>query len=234
MKAKKKKATTLKGIKPVGRPRFMGDTAYDILKEAIIKGTLAQGQKLIETQLSAQMNVSRVPVREAVKKLEQDGLVEKTDKRGFVVKIISKEEIDETFGIRALLESYAAFLATEHIDDGLIRKLDESMEAYKHVLEAGDTERLMQLNTQFHEMIYKASGSQKLYELINNFRDFIYRYRRKLLNNLDFARLSLGDHEKMVKAMRQKDQKKVEHLVKKHILRGKEVILKEMESEKPV
>lgn len=234
MKEKKKKAAALKGIKPVGRPRFMGDTVYDMLKEAIIKGTLAQGQKLVETQLSAQMNVSRVPVREAMKKLEQDGLVEKTGKRGFVVKIVSREEIDETFGIRVLLESYAAFLATERIDDGLIRKLDESIETYKQVLETGDTERLMQLNTQFHEMVYRASGSQKLYGLINNFRDFIYRYRRKLLNNLDFARLSLRDHEKMVKAMRQKDQKRVEHLVRKHILRGKEVILKEMESEKPV
>jgi len=230
----KKKTTTLKGIKPVGRPRFMGDTAYDILKEAIIKGTLAQGQKLIETQLSTQMNVSRVPVREAMKKLEQDGLVEKTDKRGFVVKIISKEEIDETFGIRAILESYAALLATERVDDGLIRKLDESIETYKQVLTTGDTEKLMQLNTQFHEMIYKASGSQKLYGLINNFRDFIYRYRRMLLNSLDFAMLSLRDHEEMVMAMRKKDKERVEHLVKKHILRGKEIILKEMESERSI
>ena len=202
MNEKKKKTATLKGIKPVGKPRFMGDTAYDILKEAIIKGTLAQGQKLVETQLSAQMNVSRVPVREAMKKLEQDGLVEKTDKRGFVVKTISKEEIGETFGIRALLESYAAFLATEHVDDSLIKKLDESIEAYRQVLKTGDTEKLMQINTQFHEIIYKAAGSQKLYGLINNFRDFIYRYRRPLLNCPDFARLSLRDHEEMVTAMR--------------------------------
>jgi DNA-binding GntR family transcriptional regulator len=230
----KKKATTLKGIKPVGKPRSMGDTAYDTLKEAIIKGTLVQGQKLIETQLSGQMNVSRVPVREAMKKLERDGLVEKTDKRGFVVRTISKEEIGETFGIRALLESYAALLATERVDDGLIRRLEESIDTYKQVLETGDTDKLMQLNTQFHEIIYKASGSQKLYGLINNFRDFIYRYRRPLLNCPDFARLSLSDHEEMVAAMRERDQEKVEQLVKRHILRGKEIILKEMESGKTI
>ncbi len=231
MKEKKNKNThSLKGIKPVGRPRFMADTAYDILREAIIKGTLVQGQKLVETQLSTQMNVSRVPIREAMKRLEQDGLVEKTDKRGFIVKIITKEEIDETFGIISILESYAAVLATERIDDVLIRKLEESVEAYRQVLETGDREKLMQLNTQFHEMICNASGSQKLCGLINNFRDISYRYRRALLNSLDFARLSLIDHEETVMAMRKKDRKGVERLIKKHILRGKEIILKEMET----
>ena len=212
----------------------MGDVAYNSLKEAIIKGTLAQGQKLIEIQLSLQMEVSRVPIREAIKKLERDGLVVKTDKGGFVVKNISKDEIVETFGIRALLESYAAYLATEHIDDALLKKLDDSIETFRQALEAGDTEKLMHLNTQFHEMIYKAAGSQKLYALINNFRDFIYRYRRPLLNCPDYAKVSLNDHEEMVAAMREKDQEKVEQLVKKHILRGKDIIIREVESGKPL
>ncbi|MBA4416764.1 MAG: GntR family transcriptional regulator [Syntrophus sp. (in: bacteria)] len=229
MNGKRSKTALLKGIKPVGKPRSMGDVAYNSLKDAIIKGTLVQGQKLIETQLSLQMKVSRVPVREAMKKLERDGLVEKTETRGFVVKNISKDEIGETFGIRALLESYAALLATEHIDDGLLKKLEDSIGAYREALGTGDTERLMQLNTQFHEIIYKAAGSQKLYDLINNFRDFIYRYRRPLLNCPDYAGLSLNDHEEMVAAMRERDQEKVEQLVKKHILRGKEIILREME-----
>jgi len=234
MNEKKKKTTTLKGIRPIGKPPSMGDVAYNSLKEAIIKGTLAQGQKLIEIQLSLQMEVSRVPIREAIKKLERDGLVVKTDKGGFVVKTISKDEIVETFGIRALLESYAAYLATEHIDDALLKKLDDSIETFRQALEAGDTEKLMHLNTQFHEMIYKAAGSQKLYALINNFRDFIYRYRRPLLNCPDYAKVSLNDHEEMVAAMREKDQEKVEQLVKKHILRGKDIIIREVESGKPL
>lgn len=229
MKENKNKIASLKGIKPVAKPRSMGEVAYNTLKDAILKGTLAQGQKLIETRLSLQMKVSRVPIREAIKKLERNGLVEKTDTRGFVVKNISKEEIEETFGLRALLESYAAYLTTEHIDDDLIKKLEDRIEAYRQALNAGDTERLMQLNTQFHEIIYKAAGSQKLYALINNFRDFIYRYRRPLLNSPDYAMLSLNDHEEMVAAMREKNQEKVEQLVKKHILRGKEIIIREME-----
>ncbi len=74
----------------------MGDVAYASLKDAIINGVLPQGQRLIETQLSLQMKVSRVPIREAMKRLEQDGLLEKIDKRGLVVRELSKDEIDET------------------------------------------------------------------------------------------------------------------------------------------
>lgn len=227
---KETKRTTVIGIKPLKKSRSMGDVAYVSLKNAIINGVLPQGQRLIETQLSLQMKVSRVPIREAMQKLEQDGLLEKTDKRGFVVKYLSKEEIDETLGIRALLESYAASLATAHIDNALIKKLEENMENYRQALEIGDTEKLSSYNTLFHEIIYKAAGSQKLYAIINNFRDFFARYRRMILSCTDYARISLNDHQEMVEAMRDKDRDRVEQLVKNHILRGKYIFDREMES----
>lgn len=224
------KAVPLKGIRPLGKRRSMGDSAYDYLKQAIVKGDLPPGQRLIESQLSEQMEVSRVPVREAVKRLEQEGLVERAGLRGFVVKSLTKNDIEETLGIRALLESYAAYLATEHISESMLKKLEESIMAYREALEAGNTEKLMQLNTQFHEIIYKAAGSSKLYSLINSFRDAINRYRRPLLACTDYARVSLRDHEEMFEAMRAKDKKRVEDLVKKHILRGMDIIIKEIEA----
>ncbi len=219
----------LKSLKPVGKPRPVGEVAYASLKEAIVKGDLKPGQRLVEHQLSTQMRVSRIPVREAIKKLEQDGLVEKLDGRGFAVKSLTREEIEETFGIRSVLESYAAFLATEQMNDAVLAKLEDSIEAYRNALGDGDTEKLMQLNTQFHEVLYRAAGSKQLYALINNFRDNIYRYRRPLLNSPERARLSLSDHEEMVAAMREKDKEKVEKLVKRHILRGKGLIIDEMD-----
>lgn len=223
----------MKGLKPIGKPRSMGEVTYNSLKEAIIKGTLAQGEKLIENQLSLQMKVSRVPVREAFKKLERDGLIVKTDQRSFMVKPISKEEIMETFGIRSVLESYATYLATAYLDDELLKKLEDSIENFRQALDGGDMEKLSDLNTQFHEIIYKAARSQKLYGLINNFNDFIYRYRRSLLNSPEYARVSLNDHKEMVAAMREKNPKKVERLVRRHILRGKEIVIRELESEEP-
>jgi DNA-binding GntR family transcriptional regulator len=219
----------LKGLKPVGKPRSIGDAAYDILKAAILKGDLAPGQRLVEHHLGTQLKTSRIPIREAIKRLEQDGLVEKADKRGFAVKSVTIEEVEETFGIRAVLESYAAYLATERIDETTISKLETSIEVYKEAMAQGDMEKLMAVNGQFHEIIYRAAGSQKLYSLINNFRDFISRYRRLLLTCQEYAALSLKDHIDMVEAMRAKDKDKVESLVKTHISRGKGIIIKEME-----
>ena len=140
--------------------------------------------------------------------------------------------MEETFGIRALLESYAAYLATEHMTEATLNRLEGSIEAYKVALDEGDTQRLMQLNTQFHETLYKAAGSQKLYDLINNFRDVIARYRKGLLTCIDYARISLEDHEKLIDAMREQDKEEVERLVKRHVLRGKNIVLKDMEAGK--
>ena len=225
-----KGAGTLKGIRPVGKPRSVGDAVYDALKVAITKGDLPSGQRLIEHQLSLRMRTSRIPIREAIKKLEKDGLVERLHKRGFVVKSVTKTEIEETFGIRAVLESYAAYLATERLTDVLMRGLEETVQAYRDAFEGNDVERMMTANAQFHEMIYKASGSEKLYALINNFRDYISRYRKTLLTTRDFARMSLEDHIRMLDAMNERDKEKVEELVRKHILRGKEIIIREMEA----
>ncbi|MBP7529826.1 MAG: FCD domain-containing protein, partial [Syntrophorhabdaceae bacterium] len=136
---------------------------------------------------------------------------------------------------RALLESYAAYLATEHINDSIVKKLEDSIKAYRAAFEnKGSTDKLMQLNTQFHEIIYKAAGSGKLYSLISSFRDAIHRYRRPLLECEHYAKVSLQDHEEMVKAMRRKDKKKVEELVRKHILRGMDIIIKEFDAGKTV
>lgn len=224
-----KRADPFKAIKPVGKPRSLGEAVYETLKTAIIKGDLRPGQRLVEQQLSNRLQTSRIPIREAIKKLEQEDLVEKTPGKGWVVRNITKDEIEETFGIRAVLESYAAYLATERVTDALIARLDSAIGAYREALTHRDTEALMFANTQFHEMIYKASGSQKLYSLINNFRDFISRYRRALLTNLDFAKISLEDHVQMVSAMRKKDKERVESLVRTHILRGKSIVVAEME-----
>jgi DNA-binding GntR family transcriptional regulator len=227
-----KEAKPLKGIRPVGKPRSVGEAVYDALKVAIIKGDLPPGQRLIEHQLSLQLRTSRIPIREAIKQLEKDGLVEKPLKRGFVVKSVTKAEIEETFGIRAVLESYAAYLATERLTDVLMGGLENTVQAYRGALASNDVEQMMTANAQFHEMIYKASGSEKLYTLINNFRDYISRYRKTLLTTRDFAQMSLEDHIRMLEAMNERDKEKVEELVRKHILRGKEIIIREMEAGK--
>ncbi len=223
-----KTAKPLKGIKAVGKPRPVGETAYASLREAIVRGDLYPGQRLVENTLSGQMRISRIPVREAMRKLEQDGLVERLEKGGFVVKDLSAEEIEETFGIRAVIESYAAGLATARMNVATIARMEASLDGYREALKRGDTMKMTQFNDSLDEIIFNASGSKTLCSLIGNFRDFISRYRRRLLTCTDNAAASLTEHEKIVQAMKERDPEKVEILVRKHLLRGMEIVLKDM------
>lgn len=224
----------LKGIKAVGKSLPVGEVAYASLKGAIVRGDLHPGQRLVENRLSAQMGISRIPVREAIKKLEQDGLVEKLEKGGFAVKNPSREEIEETFGIRAVLEGYAAALATRHMDRPLLKRLDETIEAYREALNQRDTTRMMRLNDQLDEIIFGASANKRLRSLIANFRDFISHYRKVLLTCIDYATISLADHERIVRAMKEGDAEKVEQLMRKHLVRGKDILIRDMDAGKSI
>ncbi|MGD0486376.1 MAG: GntR family transcriptional regulator [Syntrophorhabdales bacterium] len=220
----------LKGIRVVGKTRPIGEMAYVSLKGAIVRGDLHPGQRLVESALSAQMGISRIPVREAIKKLEQDGLIEKLEKGGFIVKNPSRKEIEETFGIRACIESYAAALATGHMDAPTIDRLENVLRLYRDALERRDIAKMTQLNNQLDEIIFSTSGSRKLYALIANFRDFISRYRKVLLTCMEYAAISLSEHEEIVQAMKEGDVEGVEKLVRKHLLRGRDILIKDMES----
>ncbi|HME46455.1 MAG TPA: GntR family transcriptional regulator [Syntrophorhabdales bacterium] len=221
----------LKGIRAVGKRRPVGEVAYTALREAIVKGDLHPGQRLVESTLSSQMGISRIPVREAIKKLEQDGLVEKLDKRGFIVNNPSREEIEETFGIRAILESYAAALCTQHMNQRILNKIEDTLSRYRDALGRADIAKMTELNAQFDQIIISTAGSKKLYSLIENFRDFIFRYRNQLLASMNYASISLSDHERIVEAMKEGDVEKVEKLVREHLLRGKDILLRDINFE---
>ena len=218
----------LKGIKPVGKRSSMAEKAYKTLKSAIVNGDLKPGQRLVEQKLSNKMQVSRVPVREAIKKLEQYGFVQRLPVRGIIVKRISEEDVNQAFGIRAALEGYAAYQATEHVDDAMIAALEGIIEASAKAIEEGNLEKVMELNGQFHEMVYKAARSEMLYDLIGTFLDYIARYQKPLLSSTSNAKASLEGHRAMVAAMRRGNKEDVEKTVKAHILEGRNRVLTEM------
>jgi DNA-binding GntR family transcriptional regulator len=230
MAVRKTAAKPLKGIRAVGKSLPVGEIAYTSLKEAIVRGDLHPGQRLVESTLSAQMMISRIPVREAIKKLEQDDLVEKREKGGFIVKNPSREEIEETFGIRAVLEGYAAALAARHLDQAILKRLEETLEGYRDALDHGDIATMTQLNNKLDDIIFTASANKRLRVLIGNFRDFISRYRKVLLTRLDYAAMSLADHEKIVNAMKDGEPEKVEQLMRRHLIRGKEILIRDMDA----
>lgn len=205
------------------------DMVYERLKKRIQRGEFHANERLIEQKLALDLGVSRTPIREAISRLEYDGLVDKIPHGGAKVKGATKEEIKEIFGIRAIIESYAAALATERIDEEILRRLHTVINKSEKAMKQNDINRFIQLNSDFHEIIYRECRSEKLYQMIYDLRDYIFKYRMLILRIKEMPDMSLHDHKLMVQAMEEKNVQKVEKLVKEHILRGKENLLRAIE-----
>jgi DNA-binding GntR family transcriptional regulator len=200
------------------------------LKQAIVRGDFSPGNRLVESRIAEAMGISRTPVREAIHKLEREGLIRKLPRGGFSVSNLTHEEIEETFGIRSVLESYAARLAAIKHQRQELEPLEEKIEEFQYHLNRGEMEALLQINTQFHALLYAMSRSPRLIKMINDLKDQIYRFRRIILKIETMAKTSNDDHRQMLSAMKKRDADRVETLVKQHILRGQKIVLKELEN----
>ena len=142
---------------------------------------------------------------------------------------LTREDIEETFGIRCVLESYAARLAALNHREEELNPLEEKIREFQRCLDAGQTDELSRINTEFHNLLYDLSRSPRLIKMIHDLRDQIYRFRRIILQVETMAKVSNNDHRKMLRAIRMRDSDRVERLVKEHILRGRKIVLRELE-----
>jgi DNA-binding GntR family transcriptional regulator len=209
--------------------KSLGQYVFENLKHAIIRGDLLPGDRLVESSIADRLNISRTPVREAIHKLEREGLLRKLPRGGFTVMNLSREDIEETFGIRSVLESYAARLAALNHREEDLEPLEETIHEFQIALDRGQMDKLPGINTAFHNLFYALSQSPKLIKMINDLRDQIYRFRKIILSIDNMAKTSNEDHRKMVEAIRRRDVSGVERLVREHILRGQKVVLHALE-----
>lgn len=209
--------------------KSLGQHVFESLKQAIIRGEVAPGDRLVESRLADALDISRTPVREAIHKLEREGLLRKLPKGGFAVVSFSREDIEETFGIRCVLESYAAKLVAQNYTEEDLLPLEEKIQEFQRFLDIGELDELPRINTEFHSRFYALSRSPKLIKMINDLRDQIFRFRRILLKKDKWAETSNQDHRKMLDAIREGDAARVERVVKQHIERGQRIVLSALE-----
>ena len=225
--------TALGGLR-VSKKKSLREEVYGSLKKSILNGKLKAGQRLIEEQLANQVGMSRTPVREAFHKLERDDLVVRLPKGGFAIREFTKEDVEEIFGIRSALESYAAYLATLNIAPDKLTILEKKIDELERVLDSGDDEKIVQLHTDFHEILYKTSKSKKLIGMVDNFHDYFYGYRLALLPTSAGFKTSIAEHRNILEAMKKKNPRLVERLVRNHLEKGKDLVLKEIEAGRKV
>jgi DNA-binding GntR family transcriptional regulator len=231
-----KKKAELKGFDPgplqvLQERKPLGQHVFDRLKQAIIRGNIAPGEWLVESHIADMLGISRTPVREAIHKLERERLIERQPRGGFVVLGLNRGDIEDTFGIRSVLEGYAASLATLRHQPKELRALEKKIEEFQLNLDKKRMDVLTEINTGFHELLYDLSKSPRLIHMINGLRDQIYRFRQIILKDGKLANVSNADHIQMLKYMRRRDADKVERLVREHILRGRDVVLQEFDQE---
>jgi DNA-binding GntR family transcriptional regulator len=207
--------------------KSLGEHVFDNLKQAIIRGKIAPGEWLVESHIAQMLGISRTPVREAIHKLERERLIERQPRGGFTVLGLNRDEIEETFGIRSVLEGYAARLATIKHHPRELKVLEEKVEEFKTCLTKKQMHTLPAINTEFHQCLYDLSKSPRLIHMINGLRDQIYRFREIILKDRKHAKTSNEDHIQMLKFMHKRDAEGVERLVREHILRGRKMVLSE-------
>ena len=212
--------------------KSLGEHVFESLKQAIIRGKISADEWLVESHIAETLGISRTPVREAIHKLEREGLIERQPRGGFTVLGLNRDDIEETFGLRGLLEGYAARLAAVKHNAQELKSLEKKIEEFQKALDLKKMDSLPAINTEFHDLLYALSKSPKLISMINGLRDQIYRYREMILKEPKFASTSNLDHRRMLKYIRKRDAEGAERMVKDHILRGQAMVLKEYDKKR--
>ena len=204
------------------------------LEEEILTGKLERGASLGEIALSERLGVSRTPIRSAIRRLAEDGLVEIIANKGAVVVGVTKEDLIDIYRIRVRLEGLASSLAAEKIDEEGLRAVRESVELSEFYFKAfcgKDTDRLKELDSQFHETIYKATGNRLLCKTLSELHRKIKVYRELSLSVPGRLESSIVEHREILKAIEAGDSKEADRLTSLHIERALENLLAAFEAE---
>lgn len=193
------------------------DIVFEHLRTAIITGALRPGERLMELQLAEDMGVSRTPVREAIRKLELEGLVSMVARRGAYVSDLSIRDIAETFEVRAALESLAAGLATERIVPEELEQLERVLVEIGACEQRDDIERMVELDEEFHALLFAATRNSRLSQIISNLREQIARFRRSSLSTPGRIKAVFHEHKSIVEAISDRNSALAQALAREHI-----------------
>jgi DNA-binding GntR family transcriptional regulator len=201
------------------------EVVYKKLKKMIISHKLEPGTKIHEEHIAEELGVSRTPIREALSKLEQEGVVKIIPRRGAYIVKLSKEEIYEILTIREFLEALAVRLCTRHVNDDLIKKLRECFEDPDGNPIANNPELVHKADVHFHDIILNSCKSKKLSELMHNIYDQIQMLRSRVVTLPGKAKKSMSDHQKVIDALEKRDPDLAEKHMREHIKDVKSAVL---------
>ena len=193
------------------------DVVFNTLREAILKGELKPGERLMELQLAAKLGVSRTPIREAIRMLEQEGLAVTIPRKGAEVARMTEKDMEDVLQIRDALDELAASIACEQISEEELAELRHTMHEFEESTKTGDVKRIAEADVRFHDIIYHATRNVKLENMLNNLREQMYRYRIEYLKDQQVYEKLLSEHEEIIRHIEKGEKDEAARVVSRHI-----------------
>ena len=201
------------------------DVVFKKLRQEILLGELAPGERLMEIHLAQRLGVSRTPIREAIRKLELEGLVTMIPRRGAEVAQISEKNLEDVLEVRTALERLAVRLACERITPEQTAVLREAADRFAAATKTDQLIELAETDEAFHAAIYEATGNDRLVQMLNNIKDQMYRYRVEYLKDEKSHALLIDEHRTLCELLEKRDKDAAARMMQQHISRQEAYIL---------
>jgi len=201
------------------------ELVLEAIREAIKNGTLQPRERLMEIQLADDLGVSRTPVREALRKLEQEGFIVMVPRKGAYVSDLSMKDVADVFEIRAALDGLAGGLAAERITEEELELMERMLVEKGEAINQNDIDKLVEADTRFHEAMYMASRNERLSNIISNLREQIQRFRLTSLSVPGRREDSLKEHRQILEAIQARDIQLARQLAQEHIENAETVLI---------
>ncbi len=209
------------------------EVIFNTLREAIIVGELKPGERLMEVQLAEKMGVSRTPVREAIRKLELEGLVLMLPRKGARVADLSVKDIMDVLEVRSTLDGLASGLSAERITADEIKELKHHLSQFISYVEKSNLQGSIKKDVEFHDIIYRSSRNDKLIQISNNLREQVQRFRVVYMKDYSSTKELVKEHTEICDAITSRDSVAARECAQRHIKNQEEAIIRSVKQTQP-
>lgn len=207
------------------------DVVFHTLRKAILTGELKPGERLMEIHLANRLGVSRTPIREAIRKLELEGLVTMIPRRGAEVAQITEKSLKDVLEVRRALDALCAELACERISEEEKAQLKEACLEFEKATKTKDTTEIAKADVALHDIIVAATGNQRLVQLVNNLSEQMYRYRFEYIKDVSQHERLIEEHRMIYHSIMNKDSAAAAEAARLHIDNQEKSVMKQIRLE---
>lgn len=193
------------------------DVVFNTLRQAILTGELKPGERLMEIHLANRLGVSRTPIREAIRKLELEGLVTMIPRRGAEVAEITEKSLQDVLEVRRALDALSVELACDRITEEDLKQLEKACKCFEETIEGKDLKKIAQADVALHDIIVKATGNARLVQMVNNLSEQMYRYRFEYIKDESNHQRLVEEHRVIFESLKRKDKETASQTAKLHI-----------------